>query len=111
MPTSDEFERIFLRAKAAPGFYPNVDDAKAQVVLIGVLPAVVGVLRSSEASLLDGTHPGPCLNYDGQEIADYTEWDACLVHMTTARAREQDLDNALAALKAAIKNEEEKANG
>jgi hypothetical protein len=109
MLTSDQFEQVFLRAKATQGVYLKVDDAKAAVVFLAVQPAVLDVLRAAEASLRDGTHEGPCLNYDGQEVTDYTNWDACVIHMTTTRQREEDLALAISALADRIKNERDKA--
>jgi hypothetical protein len=37
------------------------------------------------AAYRDG-HPGPCLNYEGQDPADHTPYDTCYLHIQTAKA-------------------------
>lgn len=31
-------------------------------------------------------HAGPCINYEGQDPEDYSEWDSCSRHIATAKA-------------------------
>jgi hypothetical protein len=109
MQTSNEFEHVFLRAKAAKSLYLNMEDGRAAVVFLAVQPAVMNVLKAAEEVLLGGQHPGQCFNHVGQEAIDYDSWEECVVHMATARNREEDLDLAISALGARIQNERDKA--
>ena len=109
MLTSEWFEAVFLRVLDAQGVYLKVDAAKAVSVFIAVQPAVVDVLKTAEAVLLGGQHPGLCINHEGQPAIEYDDWEVCVIHMATTRKREQGLALALSALEARIRNEEEKA--
>lgn len=53
--------------------------------LVERLRAKIAEVEAAIIAYRDG-HPGPCLNYEGQDPAAYDEFEPCALHVLVARA-------------------------